>query len=321
MENALQQSNFEDVLNHMTNMNVIDIPIATKIIEHILKNFNRTNWQYKNDSINRMMFQINKNLDYASFDKSFTDCLFKLLSLFHDLKIRNNWATSIFQQLNKPEISEAILLDMIDMQHHGVFKLLVEFNEDNKLLYLKRSCRKNGNFDGDFIIFILQQVDDISIEVGEIILSMIRYDIYEKVAIIKELITLIMSKNISYSPESLNYLLEIITDIKHVTWRDELIMNLYHHKKLDKKIEYQTFKNCLDNRWFLLFSLCSPGDVTIPVYCQNRLELEKKINTKKHDIVKNYHIFCYLTIMCNLVKEPYDIKIIWYLIHLNFNQL
>ncbi len=316
MDNALQQSNFESVIDHMKNMNIINIPIARNIIEHILKNFNRTNWQYKNDYINRMMFQIAKKLDYTSSDKSFINCLFKLLTVFHGLKIRNDWATSIFQQLNKSDISEDILLDMIDMQHHGVFKLLVDFNEENKLLYLKRSCRKNGKFDGDFIIFILQQCDDISVEIGEIILSMIRYDIYENDAMIRELVTLVMSKNISYSPESLNYLLEIITDIKQqITWSDESIMNLYHRKKIDKKIEYQTFKNCLDNRYFLLFSLCSPGDITIPVYCQNRLEIEKKINTKKHEIVKNYHIFCYLTIMCNLVKKPYDIKIIWYLIN------
>ncbi len=373
---ALKQLNFGKVIEQLKNLDLLDVTTATTIIEYILKNFNRSNWQYKNDYINRTMTQVAEKLNFQECTKLLIDNIFKLLILFHHLKIATHlntitWATSIFQQIDKTlltelEISEDILLDMIGMQHCGVFELLIKFNVKSNLYvindtlkFLKKSCNKNGKFNGNNIMFLIESfyIGDITMEIGVIILSAIRYDAdayegqYDEHKIIRELITTIISKtqNVSYSSELLNHLLAILTKHYYVEkankfwsdtyekekkdrwiiehnkidyWREESIMFLLQNKKINENIEYNTFENCINNKcykFFLIFSLCSPREVSINTnyYRKELKEIEDKINGKKYEILKKYHIFCYLNIMCDLVGEPYDINIIWYLMNVN----
>jgi hypothetical protein len=44
---------------------------------------------------------------------------------------------------------------------------------------------------------------------------------------------------------------------------------------------------------------------------------ERTIMDTCYEILKKYHIFCYLNIMCDLVQKPYDIKIIWFLLNVD----
>ncbi len=373
---ALKNLNFGKVIEQLKNLNLLDAETAITIIEYILKNFNRTNWQHKNDYINRTMTKVAEKLNYQECNKLLIDNVFKLLVIFHHLKISAHfnsitWATSFFQQIDKIllselEVPEAILLEMIGMQHYGVFELLIKHNVKCKsyivndtLKFLKKSCARNGKFNGNNIMFLIESfyIGDITVEIGEIILYAIRFcatayeEQYDEHKIIRELVTVIISKtqNIPHSSELLNYLLIILTEHYHVEklnkfwsdtcekekrdrwiiehekindWREESIMFFFENNKLNKHIEYKPFENCINNKYykyFLMFTLCSPSDVNTNTnyYQKQQKEIDNKINTKKYEILKKYHIFCYLNTMCNLVGELYDINIIWYLLNVN----
>lgn len=140
----------------------------------------------------------------------------------------------------------------------------------------------------------------------------------------------------------MNHLLEILTKHYYIDtpfqediiiaehdkinfWREETIMFLFKNNKLNETIEVNTFKNCIGKKYYkylLIFSICSPSPVRVDEHIlsisyKEIRKLERKIDNTKNEILKKYHIFCYLIAMCDLTQELYDIKIIWYLLNVN----
>jgi len=365
----------DSMYNRLRDINKIEVPIATIIIEYILKNFNRTNWNNKNNSINSIMTQIALKLNYKDCTDLLINKILDLLKIFHLLKMEDkhainykNWATTIFENVDKELLTygiipETTIINMIDMQHKGVVKVLVTHNiharscvEKDPLKFLKRACKKNGVFCADIIIFLIETFypGDFSIEDAEIIAYAIRYEAnayeedYDKHENIRKLVSTIISKTQYefYSETLMNHLLEILTKQYYVDeskswwsvekkdiwlmehekinfWREDMIKSLLKNNKLNKQISFDTFKNCIDKKYYkylIMFSTISPRQFNVSFGCytykENR-ELEKKVNGTKNEILKKYHIFCYLIIMCDLVREPYDIKIIWHLLNVN----
>lgn len=195
MDIALKQGDFEMVHDLLTTSNSLNVPMATTIIEHILKNFGRTNWENKNNCINIILKQFVTKLIFKDCTELLINNILKLLKLFHHSKIETkyskvNWATIIFEQLDKQllseiEISESTILHMINMQHKGVVQILVIHNKyaysyvvKNPLKFLQKACEHNYEFSADIIIFLIETFcpGDFSIKIAETIAHGINYE-------------------------------------------------------------------------------------------------------------------------------------------------